>query len=235
MKTLKNAIIFLTVLSLLLLPGCSASEEPSVQEKAYPAGYAELEALIGKTQETVFAELALPEDLQPLNGATYQLPDAAEYAGVTFDVYLSFDPGSDYELFRITYQAVCQGNAEQAADNSLKVAASLANTYGKPRTGEKLKISEISKEDLTAQLSGNRDFLKKDDWDLTQSAGENVKAYLDKVGASEQWQQSASYQKLKSLPYYYLDFTVSFLPDENTTVIELKYNVSAYREHVVTK
>lgn len=220
MKITKQLLFLFAIIIFVSLTGCSSSEK-------HPGGYDEIAALIGQPKETVVAQLALPDDLQEVIPGMYEISEKAEYAGIPFDVCLSFDVSENSELFKIRYTASYENNPEQASDDILTVAKALSKAHGKTYVREETVISEIKKKTLVDKFSGEASFEENNFWDLTPSAEDNIKQYIETVGASESWK--AVYGKLNYEPYYYLDCDIGYIPGEKTAYIILEYSVDAYR------
>lgn len=221
-RVIRIVALLMVAIGLTVLSSCG-NVEP------HPSDYEQLSGLIGQPMESVFAALALPQNMQATNPGTYKLPQKAEYAGVEFDVYLTFDAGYGDKLFRIKYQAIYQDNTRQAAEDGLKVAKNLSKAYGKTYVREEPVIADMSKNELIADLAGDEVFKENNFWDISQSCGENVKAFMEEIGSSEQWKQTSAYQKLGWLPCYYLDCDVISVPESGTQVVQIEYVVECYR------
>ena len=202
--------------------------------KALPQYYTQLEHLIGEPVDTVCQSLGITKEQlgEEIPPGIYQPALKAEYMGIEFDVVLLFSVDTR-QLGAFRYVAAYEGITEAAAEDAAKVARQLWKNYGKGYQWELKEEPELFKtitgDDVFAihQNVYNRTgtFTIRDLWNLTDSAPENVTAFLWQMELSELWQNSYGElsQRYGVKPACYLEFFTDVSKTEEVTMLVLEY------------
>lgn len=219
MGKMRIVLAGLLVVALMLgATGCSEVEK-------HPSNYETLSSLIGLSLEDACTQLGLEKDeLTEVSKGMYSLPESATYAGATFTVRLRINLLEGL-ISGICYEAVYENNPETAAKDVAAVAKALSKAMGKTYVKKETVISDIKEGKLATAFSGEEKFTENNFWDLTESSGDAVKAYLKYLATTPGWEPYAQ----QGDPHFYLDFDVFYIPNQETVGVTLTYAAEAYR------
>lgn len=219
MRKVRIVFVGLLILSLLLgAVGCAAGEK-------YPSDYETLSALIGQPINDACTKLNIQQSaLTEVSKGMYSLPQTAEFAGVTFAVYLRVNLQEGL-VSGIRYEAVYENQPKQAAKDIAAVAKQLSKGMGKTHVKEETVISDFKESELAEIFSGKDRFNENNFWDLTESAGAEVRSYLEYLKETPGWEAYAK----QGDPHFYLDLDVVYTPNNGKTGIILTYAAEADR------
>lgn len=197
-----------------------------------PPYYETLRDQLGQPVDVVCESLGISqEELVSLGDSTgfYETPLKVEYEGVTLTVRLGFSIYNDL-LHSFTYQAVYEGNHEQAAADIVTVSNRLWKNFGKGyqwyEREDPKRLKENTVEDVLAKYSEiDVTSIAYDQWNLTYQASKSVKTWLDQIEVSNLWQKNyAEKARLYGVkPHYYMEFKAQYDKPSDMTYISMNY------------
>jgi len=205
---------------------------PDALKPEHPEYYDELIEMLGLPMEQVCQKLGISEDdLEGLDDRSglYKTKLKAEYAGVSFDLWLIAVYGED-TLGGFQYWNVYEQNKERAVKDAVAVAHKLWGEFGESgyaktkKDPEQLKnlteesVSEIF-ENYRRQHVGISEIT--DRWELTDSEDGRIKEYLVELQNSEVWQ--ASYGDKDFVPHYAMTFTAWNDDEIDEAIVAITY------------
>ena len=185
---MKKILAVFVVAALLFCTGCSSTSK----EKA-PSNYEQLHGLIGKPITEACKELGLDEaEVLAANQRKedYKLPDAVEFAGIIWDVYLSFDWEQEAVL-AFLYVRDYGSDVKQSAEDAAKLAVHLVEHYGE-RAGlpdnvesltdkNALHLNQLSAEELYRMIQDADYFSRQEIWDLKDQITDTMRSFHEEA------------------------------------------------------
>lgn len=217
-------IIAIVLTAVFVLPDALGPEHPEY--------YDELINMLGLPMERVYQELGISkEDVEGLDDRSglYKTKLKAEYAGVSFDLWLIAVYGED-TLGGFQYWNVYEQNKEQAVKDAVVIANKLGDefgTSGKPNTETYIGELKTATEESVSKLFEN--YRRKHvgiselwgQWDMTDSDEGRIKEYLSELQNSEVWQ--ASYGDKGFVPHYAMTFTAWNDDEVDEAIVAITY------------
>lgn len=205
---------------------------PDPVSQVDPPYYETLRDQLGQPMDVVCASLGISEEeLASVGNATgiYDTPLKVEYEGVTLSVRLGFSINNDL-LYSFTYQAVYEGDHEQAATDIVSLSNRLWDNFGKGyqwyEREDAKRLKENTVEDVLSKYS-ERDVssLAYDQWNLTHQTSKSVKTWLDQIEVSYLWQEyyAERAQRYGVTPHYYMEFRAAYDNATDQTYISITY------------
>ena len=170
----KLRAVFACILLGAILLSTSACSGTS-QAKEYPEHYEQYAALLGKSRETVLAQLNLTEEDLVRDRGIYSIPVTAQYNGLTFDMTLEFDEVND-RLCGFFYNKLWENEWDNVIRDVGALAKALTQTFGQTREeAGPNRFSDMSQEELAKSLSrqGGTDY-----WLIEKRDDSDTKAYV---------------------------------------------------------
>lgn len=220
------AVLVVTIIltAVFILPDALGPEQPEY--------YEELVGMLGLPMEQVCQELGISkDDLEGLDDRSglYKTKLKAEYAGVSFDLWLIELYGTD-TLGGFQYWNVYEKNKEQAVKDAVSVANKLGDEFGgsgkaedETHIGELKNATNASVSKLfenyrrkhvgISELSGR--------WDMTNSDEGRIKEYLAELQNSEIW--LSSYSGRNVVPHYAMTFTAWNDDEVDEAIVAITY------------
>ena len=205
---------------------------PDALRPEHPQYYDELVGMLGLPMEQVCQELGISKnDLEGLDDRSglYKTNLKAEYAGVSFDLWLIAVYGED-TLGGFQYWNVYEQNKDQAVEDAVLVANKLSEEFGDSGISEDktniVELKNVTKESVSKLFENYR---RKHvgiselwgQWDLTNSADGRIKEYLTELQNSEIW--ISSYSGRDVVPHYAMTFTAWNDDEVDEAIVAITY------------
>ena len=193
--SMKRILILLLALCTLLTAGCASSSQGGGLTN--PPGHSEAEALIGLTKAEALEKLGIAESNcteHPRMPHSYRTTKTVEFAGLTFDLCLSFwtveSENTTKDVVRsIQYIAVHEGSPSDFGKATLAVAKELEKDYnGKDMyaNDELVKVISLSDMQKACEEKGNA-FTVSDYIEISDTAPQNVTAFMEYIITTDFW------------------------------------------------
>lgn len=181
MKKLTSILSILLCAALLLIfSGCGKQEASA----SYPSDYNKYSVLIGMTKDEVCAQLGLAEEaLTEQSTGLYATGQKATFQNMEFEILLAFDVTNEQKLYGIQYQAIFDGQIQQAMADSIALAKQFNAWYADSLDAAyKDQASVLAQWDAATQmtsLSQAGTLNAENTWDLTSHAGDAAQKLMD--------------------------------------------------------
>ena len=205
---------------------------PDALKPEHPEYYDELIEMLGLPMDQVYQKLGITKnDVEGLDdhSGLYKTKLKAEYAGVSFDLWLIEVYGED-TLGGFQYWNVYEQNKEQAVKDAVLVANKLGDEFGgngnaedETHIGELKNVTEESVSKLFENYRRKHVGISElwGQWDLTNSDEGRIKEYLTELQNSEIWQ--ASYGGRDFVPHYAMTFTAWNDDEIDEAIVAITY------------
>lgn len=216
---MKTRTLLCIVLATLICTGCATAgikESKKEAVKTLPK-YEELSSLVGLAKEDILIKQQWQEsDLTEKSVGVYATLLDVEYEGVAFNVQLGFDVFAE-KLNTVSYVTEYAGDAGAAANAVVAVAGKLEEELGK-HDSTTHDSSELKKDALVAQFSGEKSWSRRYMWDLTTVASGEHTEYIQRLEGMD------THANL-GLMLYCLALELSYNGEEQTVHIMIRYGV----------
>lgn len=173
------------LIAALLMVGCSGTEGVSG-----PSNHSKYASVLGLSKEEACKSIGIQqEDMTETAKGLYTTPLTAQFAGQTFDVYLSVNTLSEkQELLSIKY---CLKFAD-LSDTTIQAVDDIVDTL-KEQYGEPARQSDSQREDERLPAAYTY-------WDLTETVSEDLSAFMKQLEA--EYGGTAYYELLLNVDQY---------------------------------
>lgn len=219
----RKILAILIITSLLVCSGCSGTTGGKM-----PSNYEQLYPLIGKPITEACKALGLDE-AEVLeanrNKQDYRLPGTVEYAGITWNVVLSFDWGHEVVLaFRYVKQYDNDTGGKQFMQDAMKLGAHLKKHYGESANLGGDSLVNLSKEELQEKITERQkeagSYYQTETWYQNDQITDAMRAF------HEEYLKSYPGERVPEYPLYVMNLSYGASSD-GTAALYLEYRFRA--------
>ena len=236
----KKPMAWVTVIAIVAVIFSGACLMTDPVDDTHPPYCKKLTGLLGEPMDVVCAELGFTAEemaVESVRGIYWAPVENIEYQGIEFDLQLKFTPLNDETVWILNgFAYFAESPLEDPfAEDVVKLARHL---YGKLGRGYQWAVNskndpdrlrDFSVETVHEKLDFNARYngggtIVGDHWDLSQTSGSRVKAYLEKLEASVRWSnwKGITEKNYDNQPGFYLAFSVEEVDEQGW--IKLDYS-----------